>query len=125
MFRGDTDMVTAGLASLSSICADEIVVAEMNVEEVEDEAGDGYQRRINGLLGRDDLRFVRLRRVEPAFLGAGISFQEFRRAYAPPRLVFECPHCGLDAMETRLETPTDYRRGGGTLTIVPDLDLRG
>ncbi|WP_152616222.1 hypothetical protein [Sphingomonas sp. ERG5] len=123
-FSGDTDMVTAGLASLSSIILDEIVVAEMASQELDDEGGKAFQGRINSLLARNDLRFVRLRRVEGATLAAGSSFQDFRQTYSPPRLVFACPRCGLDAATGRSATPSDYKRAGGTLTVVADLEIR-
>ncbi len=54
-FSGDTDMVTAGLASLTSVVADEIVIAEMLVGEFEEGGGVAFQTRINNLLARDDL----------------------------------------------------------------------
>ncbi len=123
-FTGDTDMVTEGLASLSSVIRDEIVVAEMAPQEFDDEGGNAFQGRINSLLDRTDLRFVRLRRVETATPPAGSSFQDFRQTYAPPRLVFACPRCDLDALAERSVTPSDYKRAGGTLTVVADLEIR-
>lgn len=123
-FSGDTDMATAGLRCLSSIVLDEIVVAKMAPQEFDDEGGKAFQGRINSLLDRNDLRFVRLRRVEAATPPAGSSFQDFRRTYAPPRLVFACPQCGLDAVTERSAMPSDYKRAGGTLTVVADLEIR-
>lgn len=123
-FSGDTDMVTDGFASLSSIIRDEIVVAEMAPQEFDDEKGKAFQGRINSILDRTDLRFVRLRRVENVTSPAGSSFQNFRQSYAPPRLVFVCPRCDFDAVAERSATPSDYKRAGGTLTVVADLEIR-
>jgi hypothetical protein len=123
-FSGDSDMVTLGLASLSSIVANEIVVAEMIGGELADGESDALQNRINRLLVRDDLRSLRLRRVEAAPASAGTSFQQFRQAYSPPRLVFQCPRCASDAIASRSHTPTGYTRSGGVLTVLPELDVR-
>jgi hypothetical protein len=123
-FSGDTDMVTAELTSLSSVTADEIVVAEMIDGELEDFGSDAVQTRVNNLLARDDLRIVRLRRVEAHTAPTGVSFQEFRQTYIPPRLIFACPQCGSDALAYREATPTQYRQNGGTLTVIADLELR-
>lgn len=123
-FIGDTDMATAGLAALSSIILDEIVVAEMAPEEFEDGGEKAFQCRINTFLARNDLRFVHLRRVEDTTPPAGSSFQDFRQAYVPPRLVFVCPRCGLNAVAERSTTPSDYQKADGTLTVVADLEIR-
>lgn len=123
-FSGDTDMATAGLASLSSVVSDEIVIAELRSNELDDASGGIFQYRINQLLRRDDLRFLRLRRLEPAAGPAGTSFQDFQQAYAPARLVFFCPLCDSDAVAARTETPADYTQRGGTLTLMADLEVR-
>lgn len=122
---GNTDMVTNGIASLSSVIADEIVVANLSASEIEDRAGQNFEARINSLLHRDDLRFVQLRRVEEITLPAGLTFQAYRKAFVPPRLVFACPRCGADAIAVRTESPTEYKRNGGTLTVMADLELCG
>lgn len=124
-FCGDTDMVTAGLASLSSVITDEIVVAELKPAELTDETGKDFETRINELLGRDDLRFIRLSCVEAGPAPAGRSFQDFRNAYTAPRLIFACPRCdGGEAVSTKTEAPSDFQRAGGKLTVLTAVELR-
>jgi hypothetical protein len=95
IFHGETDMVTAGLASLSSVSKDEIVVSELEPTEFTDETGLAFQLRTNQSLGRHDLRFVRLRRVESNVSPGKVSFQDFRKEYSPPDLIFACSQCGF------------------------------
>lgn len=122
---GDTDMMTIGIASLSSVAADEIVVAELTASELVAHADKVFESRINSLLNRDDLRIVQVRRQEAGAVPAGLSFQDFQKAYRPPALVFACPHCDADAVVVRTDSPTDYRRSGGKLTVMADLEVRG
>jgi len=124
VFSGDTDMATAGLGSLSSVVADEIVLAELDSTELTDGPADAFESRINELLGRDDLRSVQLRRVEREDIPAGSSFQEFQKAYLPPRLIFACPRCNADATAIRTESIQGYERAGGTIRLIGDLTLR-
>jgi hypothetical protein len=121
---GDTDMVTAGIASLSSVVANEIIVADLNASELGDPSGENFQNRINRLLRRGDLRLVQLRRTEATAGSAGSTFQAFQKTYAPPRLVFACPRCDADAVAIRTQTPTNYKRGGGMITVMADLEVR-
>ncbi|HEU4704503.1 MAG TPA: hypothetical protein VFS45_02170 [Sphingomicrobium sp.] len=122
---GDTDMTTTGLVSLSSVARDEIVVVKLEPAEFADDTGLAVQTRLNSLLERDDLRFVRLRRADAAAPTGGISFQDFQKAYQPPRLIFACPKCDVgDASQLTSETPSSYKRGGGKLTVLAGIDLR-
>ena len=124
IFSGDTDMATAGLGSLSSVAADEIVLAELDASELTDRPADTFERRINELLGRDDLRSVQLLRVERKDIPAGLSFQEFQGAYSPPRLIFACPRCNADSTAVRTESTQLYERAGGKIRLIGDLTLR-
>ena len=124
VFSGDTDMATAGLGSLSSVVAHEIVLAEMDSTELTDGPARAFESRINGLLGRDDLRSVKLRRVEQQDIPAGSSFQEFQKVYSPPRLIFACPRCDADATAVRTESIQGYERAGGKIRLIGDLTLR-
>ena len=124
VFSGDTDMATAGLGSLSSAVADEIVLAELVSAELTDGPADAFESRINELLGRNDLRSVQLRRVEQEDIPVGLSFQEFQKAYSPPRLIFVCPTCNADATAIRTESIQGYERAGGTIILIGDLTLR-
>lgn len=125
IFSGDTDMVTAGLAALSSVTRDEIVVAELEPSEFSDETGRSFQRRINDLLGRDDLHFITLLRVEECAGLEALSFQAFRKAYTPPRLVFACPRCEVgEAISVKIERPSDFERSGGQITVLGAVEVR-
>jgi hypothetical protein len=117
-------MVTAGLASLSSVSKDEIVVSELEPTEFTDETGLAFQSRMNQSLGRHDLRFVRLRRVESNESPEGVTFQDFRQQYSQPILIFACPQCDCDAVSVRDETLSNYERSGGKLTVLLDRELR-
>lgn len=124
IFSGDTDMVTTGLGSLSSVVANEIVLAELDASELTDRPADAFERRINELLGRDDLRSVQLLRVERQDIPPELSFQEFQRAYSPPRLIFACPRCNADSTVVRTESTQLYERSGGTIRLIGHLTLR-
>jgi hypothetical protein len=118
-------MVTVGLASVSSISKSEIVVGEMMPLELIDETGLLFENRMNAELERDDLRFVRLLRVDRADIPEGLSFQEFEKIYVAPRLVFACPRCvGGEAFQTEPQTLANYERTGGKLTVRADIELR-
>lgn len=118
-------MTTIGLVSLSSIVKDEIVVAKLEPADLADDTGLGVQTRLNSLLERDDLRFVRLRRAEVVAPAEGMSFQDFREVYQPPRLIFACPKCDVgDASQLTSETPSAYERGGGKLIVLAGIEVR-
>lgn len=121
---GDTDMLTAGLATLSSAIKREIVIAELDATELADHSGLIFENRINSLLHRDDLRFLKLSRVDRVALPNGLSFQEFRERYSSPRLVFACPTCGADATAVGAVAPAEFKRNGGTLTALDGLEVR-
>lgn len=122
-FIGDNDMVTADLGSLSSIISAEVVLAERKTGETFNQRSDMFESRINKLLERNDLRFVRLRRIEQEDIPDGLSFQEYKKAYSPPRRVFVCPRCGADCFAIKTESPEAFEQGGGTLKLIGDLTL--
>ncbi len=116
MFSGDTDIVTDGWVSLTSINQPEIVIAEVASEE--HNVPDGLlrcERRINSELARSDLRVVWLSRVvDRTTSQPGMSFQVFQRAYIPPecfyRDIFD-PHG--EAAVIREESFDSFRSSGG------------
>lgn len=125
IFSGDTDMATMGLASLTSITANELVILEAEPAEWTDQAGQLIESRVNMLLGRDDLRFVRLLRVEEIAYPEGLSFQDFRKLYREPRLTFSCPKCGVgEAVSGRSLELSEYQQEGGQVTVLGELELR-
>ena len=124
-FSGDTDMVTDGLAQLSSNVANEVVVAALKPSEFSDWSGLELQDRINRQLGRDDLRYVRLIRAEAAPIKPGTSLKKFRNEWAPPVVVFSCPKCeGGEATEWRKDTPSAFKNGAGKLTVLAEIEIR-
>jgi hypothetical protein len=125
IFSGDTDMATTGLASLTSSTANEIAVFEAEPAEWSDQTGSSIEVRINKLLGRDDLRFVQLIRAEEISYPEGVSFQDFRKLYREPRLIYSCPKCGVgEAVSDRSLTLSEYRDEGGQLTLLGELEFR-
>ena len=119
-FSADTDMVTMGWVSLTSIDGPEVVVTQMvgseyivgarTVEEL-------VEQRVNAALGRNDLRCVPLVRAEergPS--GKGLSFQEFSRVYQSPRLFFRDIFAENSVAECIAEVSiADFESSGGRL----------
>ena len=124
IFSGDTDMVTTGLASLTSVAANEVVITEAEPPEWSDQTGQELEGRVNRLLDRDDLRFVRLLRAEEIAYTAGLSFQDFRKVYREPRLTYSCPKCSVgEAVSGRSLEFSEFEQEGGQLTVLGELEL--
>jgi hypothetical protein len=124
-FSGDTDMVTAGWVSLTSVEHSEVVVTQLTGEEYHSTNKDssGYlqvEGRVNSALNRCDLRcswLVRVEEISP--IGKGLSFQEFRKAYRPPKLFFRDIFCNDSlAEEVSCVTRAEFERNGGKLTVL-------
>ena len=122
LFSGDTDMLTWGWVSLTSITGQEIVVAQLTAGESNAEEPLRYQQlqsRINAALHRNDLRAVWLvctqeRNTPPA----GISFQEFRMVYQPPRFFYRDIYKEDSLAEQVAEVPCHaFESGGGRVLI--------
>jgi hypothetical protein len=124
-FNSDTDMVTMGIGSLCSIVTEQIVVAELLPTELGDATGHAFEKRVNQILERDDLRYVPLLRAEEAASDMGASFAEFRAAYRQPRLIYACPYCGAEAVSVGVEAPADFQKGGGKIINLTEIELRG
>lgn len=119
-FSADTDMVTFGWISLTSISGHELVIAQMVPSEHAAgarAAEELVEHRLNAALGRNDLRAVPLVRAEqrgPS--GHGLSFQEFRRVYQPPRLLYRDIFADGSVAECVAESSVaDFQSGGGRL----------
>lgn len=118
-------MVTAGWISLTSIDKPEIVVTQTTAAEHHAiaQGHDGYlqvESRINAALGRTDLRCAWLARVEESSpMIQGTTFQEFRKSYQPPRLLFRdiLGHESL-ASEASRTTRSEFERGGGKVLVL-------
>ena len=125
VFTGDTDMVTNGWASLTSIERPEIVVTQMTGAEFLAAASDTkaftwVENRVNGSLNRTDLRccpLIRAEEIGPS--AAGLSFQEFRKVYRPPKLFFRDIHDPASlAHEIGCTSRAEFERSGGSLVVL-------
>lgn len=122
-FSGDNDAGTIGLHSLSSCIQDGLVIAEMAPSEwnrFELNGAHEFESRIRNLLHRDDLRLIRLVRIEsPPVSAAGMSFQKFRETYKVPEEIFSCPCCETGESTIVEELTIDrFRNLGGKITVV-------
>jgi len=119
VLSADTDMVTDGLVCLTSIEKLEAVVAELTTDEYN--AGrEGMIRcedRINGELGRMDLRITYIARVvENVRSSKGLSFKEFIRSYNPPTLFYRDIFDPTgEAMVVREENENAFVAAGGKI----------
>lgn len=124
IFSGDADMATMGLASLTSMAANEIVIVEAEASEFTEGTGSMLEARVNKQLSRDDLRFVRLLQITGSSEAEGLSFQEFRKAIRPPSHTYSCPKCGIGkAVSGNSVGPSEFLRDGGILTLLGELEL--
>jgi hypothetical protein len=124
-FSGDTDMVTAGWVSLTSVERPEIVVTQLSAEEYrltdkDSERDLQVEHRVNKALNRSDLRcswLVRAEEVGPS--AKGLSFQEFRKVYQPPKLFFrDILSEGSLAEEVGCVSLAEFERSGGNLMVL-------
>ena len=121
-FSADSDMATLGWVSLTSTLSAEVVVAEMTAAEFSAVHPEGYKQvemRINQALSRHDLRCVWLVRVEETPVSAaGLSFQEFRKLYVAPRLLYRDIYSDGSVAEKAGEiTLADFQASGGKFTL--------
>jgi hypothetical protein len=125
---GEADTDTADIGAATSCEKNEIVITEINSDEWNNWEAGGileFEKRISQQLGRDDLRVVRLLRVEPTHqVARGISFKEFQKKFVRPQLVFSCIHC-TDGESTSVaeESIEEFRRSGGSVSILSPLLL--
>ncbi len=96
-FAGERETETGGLFSASSGKANEVLVFEAKPEEWKDFDRSGAtlaEKRIAEEQGRDDLRVIRLLRIESALsAGKEMSLAQFKAAYRPPVMVYSCACC--------------------------------
>ncbi|HEY0915487.1 MAG TPA: hypothetical protein VGE22_11500 [Solimonas sp.] len=96
-FSGERETETGGLFSTSSGKADEVFIGEATADEWKDFDRAGAtlaERRLAVEQGRDDLRVIRLLRIESALTtGQGMSLADFRKSYRPPVMVYSCACC--------------------------------
>ena len=126
-FSADTDMATDGWVSLTSVERSDVVVTQLTNEEYRSTAAGavgGYlqlEERVNAALHRNDLRHSWLVRVEekgPS--GMGLSFQEFRKVYQPPKLFYrDILSAGGVAEEISRVSRSQFEREGGSVVVLP------
>lgn len=120
-------MVTQGLASLTSVNTNELVLFEMTGDEWNNYSDKNLSKgRISIQLNRDDLRPVRFLRGEDTFSARdGISFQEFRKIYKPHAAIYECPICETgEAVSLQKQTIEEYQNNGGSIICLDGLQIR-
>lgn len=128
VFSGESDSLTDGLFSASSCKKNEVVIVEADSAEWSDfvRAGAvGIEKRLARQLARDDLRILRLLRIErEKSAGAGLSFNDFKKAYKPPALIYSCVCCA-DGESSAIEevAVNDFRNSGGQIIAVGRLVL--
>lgn len=118
-------MTTAGLESATCCSLNEVAISYLSYKEAKlpaEAAVSHFANRMSDILRRD-FRPVRLKRAEGGFARPGVSFQEFKRTYVAPTLVWVCPLCGGDATEFAEQEPMEFLNSGGTLTLVGDIEL--
>ena len=120
LFSADTDMATMGWWCLTSAARHEIVVTQLTGDEDRagpELAGPMIEERLNAALRRNDLRATWLVRVEKQGPDAtGLTFQEFRKTYRPPRLFYrDIFHPTGVAEEVSRVTKEEFERHGGRL----------
>ncbi len=124
-FSGDTDMVTQGWISLSSIERPEIVVTKLTGAEYENtyEGPGGYlqvEHRVNGALDRSDLRSSWVVRVEhPEKVATGNSFAVFGCGRLPNKLFYRDIFSNDSLAEVVGQVPlSEFEDEGGKLIVL-------
>jgi len=118
VLSADTDMITAGLFSLTSVEKREVVIAELTADEYNSgkEGMINFENRINRELGRNDLRFTCIARVEESVKAKGLSFKSFTRSYKPPILYYrDIFDRSGEATVVRKETENAFVAAGGRI----------
>lgn len=126
-FSGEDDAATDGL--FSAACCDEDALVVVDVFSMRLNLSGDLESTINAALvshlKRDGFRVVRLIRTEeqgPS--AAGMGFQDFLKAYSPPRLFFSCPCCPGESHVLEEIVPSDFLASGGTMRMIGNLVLR-
>jgi hypothetical protein len=126
LFSGEEDSDTAGLCSASSCEKDELVIAEAEPSEWNDLAHTdaAVGSKIAEQLQRNDLKVVRLLRVERETGATGLSFSDFRKAYKPPTLIYSCACCANGESRAIEEITVEaFQKAGGRIITTGRLAL--
>jgi hypothetical protein len=128
LFSGEDDIETAGLCSASTCKKNEVVVAEAEPTEWStfEQAGVlEIEKRLAQQLVRDDLRVLRLLRIErEEVVGAGMSFRDFKKSHKPAVLVYSCACCrDGESRATAEKTVDEFQASGGRIVVTGRLTL--
>lgn len=128
LFSGEDDTKTAGLCSASTCKKNEIVVAEAEPVEwntFEQAGAFEIEKRLARQLVRDDLRVLRLLRIEREDVaGTGISFRDFKKNHKPAVLVYSCACCrDGESRATEEKTVDEFQASGGRIFMTGRLIL--
>jgi Domain of unknown function (DUF3601) len=118
VFTGDTDMLTAGLASLTALTRSEVVLARLTAAEYNlGAAGDAlFQDRIARQLSRTDLALVRVKRWETFTKKPKII--HFRFPLTKTIGVYECLYCPEgEARPLKTLNAERFEAKGGLITV--------
>lgn len=120
-FSGDTDMVTEGWASFTSVEDPEIVIAQLTGEEYRAtfKGTEGYvfaEQRVNQTLGRSDLKCSWLVRIEkPEKVASFVAFYRDRQ----PTLVYRDILCNEGvAREIARVSLAEFECSGGKFSVL-------
>ena len=95
---GESDLDTAGIYSVTSVDKNEIVVAELNIEEWTNFSTNGlklFEKRMNLLFKRSDLRTIYIKKIIDDLIPESKDkrFSSFLNTYTPPSVIFSCIKC--------------------------------
>jgi hypothetical protein len=128
VFVGEDDSDTAGLCTASVCGRQEVVLAEAEPSEWNDFDKNGsasIEHRLRTQIGEDRLKIIRLLRVEKAasVSAQGMSFQDFKKAYKPPTLIYSCACCDGESRVVSEMSIEEFERTGGRLVPIGRLVL--
>lgn len=127
-FSSERDTDAAGLYSASSGTTNEVFIAEAEAAEWKDFDRAGAtlaERRLYREQGRNDLRVIRLLRIESALTGGqGMSLAQFKAAYRPAVLVYSRACCDKGESRTQETLSCEaFRQAGGHIRLGEGLAL--
>lgn len=127
-FGNERDTESAGLYSASSAAANELYIGEATEQEWKDFDRAGAtqaEARLAREQSRDDLRVIRLLRIESALTGGqGMSLAQFKAAHRPAVMLYSCACCGSGECRTE-ETLSfaEFVGAGGRIKLGEGLAL--
>jgi len=116
---GDTDYVTADVVVASSAGKKDLFVTCLSHEEIHGQVGEKVVlHRFSRDSHRDNLVLLRLLRAENPQIPSGLSFQNFRRAYGPPKFFYSCIKCSGESEVVDNMSISAFRGNGGIINAI-------